>query len=322
MPYGPPFSISPRILSLSNAISHILGELEGEKLDTQPLKLRKDNNIRTIHASLAIEGNTLSLAQVTDIVLGKRVVGLQQDIVEVKNALAVYEQFDKLNAVSMKDFLRAHRQLMNELIDDAGQWRSGSVGVFKGNAVTHVAPQSKRVPGLMKDLFDFLKNDKETPWILKSCVFHYELEFIHPFMDGNGRMGRLWQQVVLCRESDIFKVLTVEELIRASQAEYYRVLQDCDKRGDSTLFVEYSMEQILVALQKYREATRSPIFNSQSRLNYAKKILGSESFTRKNYLNVFKDISTATASRDLGFGVQTNILERFGEANQSKYRFH
>lgn len=321
MTYKPPFSITLTILTLSQKIARALGTLEGEKLDAEPVKLRRENNIKTIYASLAIEGNSLSLEQVTDILDGNLVIGPKKDIMEVQNALAVYKKFDQLGPSSLRDFLYAHKVLMQDLISDNGKWREGSVGIFKGTQVAHIAPQAKRVPHLMKDLFDFLKKNHEVPWLIKACIFHYELEFIHPFMDGNGRMGRLWQQLLLTQENPIFKFITVEELIRDNQKEYYDVLSQCDKEGDSTKFIEFSLQLILIALENYRKSTSFSLKDSESRLTYGKKTLKENWFSRKEYMNIFKDISTSTASRDLKFGVKEKILENKGSQNQVLYRY-
>ncbi len=321
MTYIPPFSITSRILSLSQRIFHALGVLEGEKLDAEPVKLRRSNNIKTIHSSLAIEGNTLNLEQVTHIFEGKRVIGPKKDIIEVQNAFAIYEKFDQLKPTSLKDFLYAHEVLMKNLVSENGQWRTSGVGIFKDSKVAHLAPSAKRVPELMKNLFEFLKNDHATSWLLKACIFHYELEFIHPFMDGNGRMGRLWQQLLLAKENIIFKYITVEELIKDHQKEYYDVLSHCDKEGNSTTFVEFSCALILVALENYRKSTNISLKDSTSRLGYAKKKLQNTLFARKDYLNLFKNISTATASRDLKFGLDNGLLKHKGTKNQSLYHY-
>ncbi|OJW51797.1 MAG: cell filamentation protein Fic [Alphaproteobacteria bacterium 41-28] len=321
MPYKPPFSITPRILALSQSISHALGVLEGEKLDTEPIKLRRENNIKTVQSSLAIEGNSLNLEQVTSLFEGKRVIGPKKDIVEVQNAIALYNKFDQLNPTSMRDFLSAHAILMKDLIKEKGKWREGGVGIFKGHKVAHLAPPAKRVPKLMEDLFEFIKKDKDTPWLLKACIFHYELEFIHPFMDGNGRMGRLWQQLILAKENPIFKFITVEELIRENQKGYYQVLSQCDKEGNSTKFIEFALGLILKALQSYRKGTSVRLNDAQSRLQYARKTLEERWFSRKEYMDVFKNLSTSTASRDLKFGVDNKILEHRGSKNQVTYRY-
>lgn len=322
MTYKPPFFITPRILALSKNISHALGILEGAKLDAEPVKLRRQNNIKTIQSSLAIEGNTLTFAQVTALFEGKRVIGPKKDIMEVQNALLIYDKFDRLNPTSMQDFLHAHGIFMKNLVHENGRWREGGVGIFKGHKVAHLAPPAKRVPELMKDLFEFIKKDKDSPWLLKACIFHYELEFIHPFMDGNGRMGRLWQQLLLTKENPIFKFVTVEELIKENQKGYYKVLSQCDKEGNSTKFIEFSLELILQSLENYRKSTSVSLKDARSRLNYAKKTLENTWFSRKEYMDIFKNISTATASRDLKFGTDKKLLEHKGIKNKSLYRYH
>ena len=320
MKYAPPFNFTPRIFSLSQSISHALGVLEGEKLDVEPVKLRRANKIKTIQSSLAIEGNTLSLQQVTDIFEGNRVIGPKKDILEVKNALEIYRRFDQLDPLSMKDFLEAHKILMQGLITDNGQWRESGVGIFKGSEVAHVAPPAKRVPELMKNLFEFPKKNKELPFLLKACIFHYELEFIHPFMDGNGRMGRLWQQLLLSKENPIFKYTAVEELIKDNQSGYYNVLAQCDQEGNSTKFVEFSLELVLQALESYRKSMgTSSVKDHLTRLEYAKKTLQGHWFSRKEYMDVLKNISSATASRDLKAGYALEILERKGKQSQALY---
>jgi len=321
MTHKPPFTINPRILALSLDISHSLGMLDAEKMQAQPVSLRRANTIRTIQASLAIEGNSLSLDQVSDILEGKRVIGPAAHILEVQNAIRLYNQLDQLNPLSMTDFLRAHDILMAGLVEDPGQWRQKGVGIFKGKEIAHVAPPAKRIPLLMRELFDFLKNDTGTPWLIKGCVFHYELEFIHPFMDGNGRMGRLWQQLILMRENGIFQNLPVEELIKKSQTDYYNILGLCDKEGESTKFIEYALSQIQEALREFWGSVRSPVTDPKSRLEFAHRELKSQWFSRKEYLKIFKNISTATASRDLLHGVEIGVLRLQGSKNQALYQF-
>lgn len=321
MNYKPPFTITSRIFSLSQEVSHILGTLEGARLTIPPIKLRKENSIKTIQGSLSIEGNTLNLEQVSHILEGKPVIGTTKDIIEVQNAVDVYACFDEFDPLSIKDLLHAHKLLMKGLIEEAGQWRSKGVGIFKGTQVKHMPPQVKRVPDLMKGLFEFLKKDKETPWLLKACIFHYELEFIHPFSDGNGRMGRLWQQLILKKENAVFQYVTVEELIKLRQGEYYDVLAECDQEGASTKFVEFSLKLILEALQSYRSVTSPTVNDSSSRLNYAKDTLSDTWFARKDYMDVFKEISTATASRDLLLGVEEGMLKKRGIKNQTSYYY-
>lgn len=321
MIYKPPFQLTQRIFNLSQEIALELGKLEGERIDLPPVKLRKKNSIRTIQNSLQIEGNTLTLEQVTDIFEGKRVIAPEKDIVEVKNAIAVYERFADLKPESIDDLLLAHAILMKDLSKQAGSWRRGSVGIFKGKEIAHLPPKADRVPALMEDLFSFLKKDLETPWLLKACIFHYELEFIHPFDDGNGRMGRLWQQLLLVKEHPVFQYIPVEELIKDNQEQYYKTLQECDHKGDSTVFIEFSLGLIVRSLTSYSKLTQSKLNDSQSRLSYASLKIEDEWFSRKDYLSVHKTISTATASRDLEFGVDNRVLLKKGSKNQTLYKF-
>lgn len=321
MSYKPPFQITSKILKLSQEIFRELGILSGAKLDIAPIRLRRKNSIRTIQASLSIEGNTLNLEQVTDIFDGKRVKGEPRDILEVKNAIELYRDLKKLNPVSQNDLLKAHNILMSNLVTSAGKYRISGVGIFKGKEVAHVPPSAKQVTGLMADLFRFLKEEREISWLIKACIFHYELEFIHPFEDGNGRIGRLWQQLLLIREDAVFEYITVEELIKDNQDEYYHVLSECDKVGSSTLFIEFSLDKVLGALQSYNKATTLSITDASSRLQYAVSKLDKKWFSRKDYQEIHRDISSSTASRDLHFGVVHKILHQKGEKNQVVYQY-
>lgn len=321
MSYKPPFRITSVILKLSQEIFREIGVLSGAKLDIAPIRLRRENSIRTIQASLSIEGNTLNLEQVTDVFDGKRVKGDPKDILEVRNAIDLYDDLKKFNPISQNDLLRAHKILMNNLVSSAGKYRMGGVGIFKGNEVAHVPPSAKQVAGLMSDLFRFIKQETEISWLIKACIFHYEFEFIHPFDDGNGRIGRLWQQLLLMKEDEVFEYIPVEELIKDNQEGYYRVLGECDKKGDSTPFIEFSLDKILKSMQLYNQATTLSMTDSTSRLHYASSKLSKEWFSRKDYQSIHRDISSATASRDLHFGVINKILLRKGEKNQVLYTY-
>jgi Fic family protein len=211
--------------------------------------LRKENRIRTIHSSLAIEHNSLSLEQVTAILNGKRILGNPNEIKEVKNAYEAYEMMLELNPASVKDLLMAHKMMMNGLIPESGRFRSGGVGVFDGDVVVHMAPPAELVPGQIQDLFDWYKASEMHP-LIKSAVFHYEFEFIHPFADGNGRMGRMWHSLLLGKWNKLFYWLPIEELIRSRQQEYYDALGKSDKVADSCTFVELMLEIILDTLKK------------------------------------------------------------------------
>ena len=241
--YNPPYTITDKIISLIAEIGELVGSITVKHgLDTNP-RLRRDNRIRTIHASLAIENNSLSLDQVTDIINGKRVLGSPDEIREVKNAYEAYEVLLTFDPHSIKDLLSAHKILMMDLTKESGRFRSGGVGVFAGERLVHMAPSAGLVPELLEKLFAWAKNADVHP-LVKSCVFHYEFEFIHPFADGNGRMGRMWQTLMLYQWKPIFAWLPVETIVRERQQEYYDVLGASDKASDSGIFVEFLLKAV------------------------------------------------------------------------------
>jgi len=314
----PPYDITPKILKLISSISEKIGEVNANYLSRQSPQLRKQNRIKTIHSSLQIEGNTLTEVQITALIENKRVVGPQKDILEVLNAIKVYEKLDKYDFLSEKSFLKAHQVLMTGLISDAGKYRKQGVGIVKGTKLEHVAPPYKNVPYLMKDLFKYLKDSDELT-LIRSCVFHYEMEFIHPFLDGNGRMGRLWQTLILMSEYPIFEFLPFETLISKTQKEYYKSLAMSDKLGKSTSFIEYMLRVIDQSLESIL-TYNNRILKDTDRLEHFIS-LGIKSFTRKDYMNVFKNLSSATASRDLKKGVELNIFKSIGNKNKTEYIF-
>jgi len=247
MSYQPPFTITPRIIDLIGQISEGVGRLSVNSEGEQALRLRRINRVRTIHSSLAIEGNTLSEGQVTAILEGKHVVAPPREIQEVKNAIAAYDQLEAWRADSEADLLAAHRVLMSGLINESGMYREGGVGVMKGAEVIHMAPPAERVPMLMAELFQWVNGSDHHP-LISSSVFHYEFEFIHPFADGNGRMGRLWQTLLLKQWNPLFGDMPVESMIYANQEAYYRALQESTAESDSAYFITFILEMILHAI--------------------------------------------------------------------------
>ena len=249
MSYQPPFTLSPKLLNLVAEISEQLGSLsvlQDNENTEGGLRLRRINRIRTIQGSLAIEGNTLSEEQITAILEGKPVIAPPREVQEAKNALEAYEQFEHWQSGSKKDLLKAHQTLMLGLIDDAGQYRQKGVGVMKGEQVVHMAPQADRVSKLMSNLLAWLEVSDAHP-LIASSVFHYEFEFIHPFSDGNGRMGRLWQTLILSEWKPLFKYLPVESMVYANQSDYYIALNKSTEISDSAPFIEFMLERILDA---------------------------------------------------------------------------
>ena len=317
--YVPPYTITDKTVNLISAITEIITKITiNDNMSNNP-RLRRDNRIRTIHASLAIENNSLSLDQVTDIINGKRILGAPDEICEVKNAFEAYNRLLEMNPYSIKDMLLAHKVLMNELTKEAGTFRSGGVGVFAGEQLVHMAPPANQVPHLMKELVDWAKRAEVHP-LIKSCVFHYEFKFIHPFVDGNGRMGRLWQTVILKDYSPVFEFLPIESLIKERQQDYYDVLGKSDNQGNSTRFIEFMLKIINIALEDLLK-TQNRTLTGTDRINIFKNFIGNELFTRQDYLRHNKEISTATASRDLKEAVDNDIIEKTGDKRLTKYRY-
>ena len=242
--YKPPFEITSKIIELISNISEKIGEINYLQDNPYHIQLRKENRIKTIHSSLAIENNSLSLKQITAIIDGKHVLGNPNEIKEVKNSIQAYDLLLSLNPYKEKDLLKAHKLMMQDLVERNGKYRNDGVGIFDGKRVVHAAPPAKRVPELMGDLFEWLKTSDVHP-LIKSCVFHYEFEFIHPFQDGNGRIGRLWQTVILKEWKEVFAWLPVETLIKENQKEYYSVLGVSDSIANSTKFIDFMLTLIL-----------------------------------------------------------------------------
>jgi Fic family protein len=316
----PPMTITPEIMLSVSRIERLIGRIEGfEQPKPQP-HLRKSNRVKTIQGSLAIEGNTLDLDQVTALLDGKRVIGKKEEIQEVLNAIQVYEGMAGFDPFSSKSLLKAHRIMMDGLITNAGKWRTQNVGILKGSAISHIAPKADRVPHLMEDLIKFIKDENTHP-LIRSCMFHYELEFIHPFQDGNGRIGRFWQSLLLYHYHPAFEFIPVESIIREHQQEYYNALEASDRSGDSTAFVDFSLGIIHEALEGFISSFIPKPLTADERLARAKEHFSRQTFSRKNYRELFKTISTATASRDLKQATDSGLLSKSGDKALTLYGF-
>ncbi len=246
---APPFTITPSIIDLVAEIAEKVGSMGlGDTEQSTPM-LRRENRIKSIHASLAIENNTLSLEQVTAVLNGKHVLGPAKEIQEVKNAFNAYEKLDEWKSFKLNHLLNAHALMMDKLVDHPGVLRTGGVGIAKGETIVHMAPPASMVKGLINDLLLWLKATDVHP-LIASCVFHYEFEFIHPFADGNGRIGRLWQTLILSEWKAPLAYLPVEDLIRRNQQEYYDVLALCDKTADSSKFIVFILNLLLQVLNQ------------------------------------------------------------------------
>ena len=246
MPYTPPFTLTPKLVDLVSRISETVGMWEGIEVRLSP-KLRRANRIRSIHSSLAIENNTLSLSQVADIVAGKPVRGHPREVAEVKNAVDAYAMLDHLDPLSTASLLAAHGKMLSGLAKDAGAFRRKGVGIYRGSQLVHMAPPADKVPHLVEALLAWLAATDMHP-VLAGAVAHYELEFIHPFSDGNGRMGRLWQTLVLSRWRPRLAFLPVETVVHHRQQAYYAALANADKLADCAPFAEFILDALMEAL--------------------------------------------------------------------------
>lgn len=302
-------------------ITSIIKRFEGARFPTPPIKLRKDNQIKTIQGTVAIEGNTLSLEQITAILEGKRVVAPIREIVEVQNAIEAYNAVARFDVFSEKSFLKAHKILMKDLIPDAGTYRNKSVGIMQEGKVSHLAPPAWLVGQHMADLFRFLKHDTGNHPLVNASVFHYELEFIHPFSDGNGRIGRLWEHALLIHWNPLMECLSIEAIIKKYQREYYRALSQADQKGSSEDFIEFNLQVILESLQQFADRFVDTPAAPRDRLDLAAKKFASKKFSRKDYLDLFQSISTSTASRDLKMAVDSGLLKATGSKNATRYVF-
>lgn len=243
--YQPPFLVTAKIVSQVAAIGELIGRLSAAQ--APGLRLRRINRIRTICGSLAIEGNTLSEVQITAILDGKPVIAPPREVQEARNALASYEQLAHWQPSKERHLLAAHAGLMKGLMDDAGRYRQSGAGVMQGEQAVHMAPPALRVPVLMQNLLSWLAQTDQHP-LIASSVFHYEFEFIHPFADGNGRLGRLWQTLILSHWNALFAHVPVESLVHAHQADYYLALNESTRRSDSAVFIEFMLERLLEAI--------------------------------------------------------------------------
>ncbi len=264
--YKPPYTITSKILKSVSDISELISDIKHIDNTFSTLRLRKKNRIRSITGTLQIEGNTFDEEKVSNVINGKIVLGSMREIEEVKGAVKAYDYLEKYNYKNEKDLLKSHSFLMDTLLTNAGSYRNNNVGVG-----THIAPPPKIVPQLMKDLFDWLKNTDEHLLIV-SCVFHYEFEFVHPFSDGNGRIGRLWQIAILKSFKDLFAHIPIESMVRDNQKKYYQALEKSTKAGESTFFIEFLLDIISKSLKEYiKESKKSDQKSDQKIIEQIKK---------------------------------------------------
>ena len=321
--YKPPYSVTDTIIHMVAEISEQVGTVISKNETAKSPQLRRENQIRSIHSSLAIENNSLSIEQVTDVINGKRVLGSPTEIKEVKNAYEAYNLLLTLDPYKIKDLLIAHGVLMADLTKEAGSFRSGGVGIFAGEKLVHAAPPAGIVPELMRNLINWVKTTDTHP-LIKSCVFHYEFEFIHPFSDGNGRMGRMWQTLLLTQWKPLFAWLPVEELVRERQREYYEVLAVSDKKADSTLFIEF---MLMVQKDALSDLLRTEQVREQVTVQVEKllTVLGEETYSAKELMKLLglkhrPTFSTTYLRPAIELGLIEMTIPDKPNSNRQKYR--
>jgi Fic family protein len=286
MGYTPPFNLTDEILETVAEVVEALGKISSvENLDRFP-RLRRVGRLKSVHSSLSIENNTLTIEQVTDVVGGKRVLGEPNEIQEVKNAFEAYKEIENLDPYSVNDLLKIHAVMMNGLVDRAGAFRSGQVGVFdKDGNVVHMAPPAKNAPSLVAELFDWLKTAKTHP-LIKACVFHYEFEFIHPFSDGNGRMGRLWHTVILSKWRPVFAWIPIESIVKERQGEYYDAISLSTKNGNSNPFIVYMLRATLDAVKEIVKDAREHMSRISERVRSLLDVMGDYPMTANEIMSL------------------------------------
>lgn len=301
----PPFEITEQMIADVADICELIGKISISGR-TSP-QLRKTNRIRTIYSSLAIEQNTLDLGQVTAIISGKRVLAPPKDIAEVKNAYEIYEHMDMLNPYDMNDLLKAHRIMMRDLVPEAGEFRSKPVGVVDSSGkILHFGTLPKYVPQLVDELLQWTKSSG-LHMLIKSCVFHYEFEVIHPFSDGNGRCGRLWHMLLLSQWNPLFAWLPIESIIHDNQAQYYESINISNERAESTVFIEFMLSVIKAALPKPDELKEQ---KKKSRIDMICEFLAENEYITNRDVQAILGVSSATATRILSEAVKSGITEK------------
>lgn len=305
-----PFRITSGILSSVASITEAVGRFSSVEKISSNLMLRKDNRIKSIYSSLAIEQNSLTLDQVTALLEGKRVIGPPKDIKEVQNAYEIYERLDLLDPFSAEDLLSAHYTMTKDLVQESGMFRTGNVGIVdKDGNVLHFGTLPSQVPFMVADLMEWTKNS-DLPMLIKSCVFHYEFEVIHPFADGNGRVGRLWHTLLLSKWNKLFAWLPVESIIHDRQEDYYRAFNRSNAEGESTVFIEFMLSAIEDALNEAMgdEQNSSTIFDY--RWHRIRSFLLSHANIKNADVRVLFSVSSATANRILASLCESEKIKR------------
>ena len=304
--YIPPYTITSKILHLTTKISESITELKYSNSTSITPMLRKKNRIKTLAGTLEIEGNFLGEEKITALLDGKRVLGTTVEVAEVQGAIKAYQELENYNYDNINDLLSAHKILMSDILNTAGSFRISNVRVGE-----HIAPQAQLVPELMIQLFKWLKESDEH-MILKSCIFHYEFEFIHPFRDGNGRMGRLWQSVMLHAYNPLFSSLPTESIVRDHQQEYYKALEDATSLGESTPFIEFMLKMILESIVKVGKEVGSKVGNLTENQIIIVKMMKENSKVSAKLLSDAVGISVRKIEENVAKLKKLGIIERVG----------
>jgi Fic family protein len=304
------------MLTLATSIGEALTKIEFEANKIITPTLRKKNRIKTLVGTLEIEGNFLGVEKITAILDGKRVLGSYQEVLEVEGAINAYKEFEKYRYDDLDDLLKAHKILMKDILKNSGNFRTLNVGVGNKDGVSHVAPPFMVVPDLMQDLFAWLK-DSDEHLLIKSCVFHYEFEFIHPFSDGNGRIGRLWQSVILYHWRKVFSAIPTESIIRDNQERYYEVLEESGSLGESTPFIEFMLEVILESIESsVNSSVNSSVKTEDKILEY----LTQNPKTTIKELSEVLDLTTRAIEKQIANLKKENKLKRIGSARKGYWK--
>lgn len=320
----PPFEITNQMIDYVAEIAELVGKLNGTNHLTANPTLRRSNRIRTIHGSLAIEQNTLSLEQVTAVLNGKRVLAPPKDIAEVKNAYEIYERLDELDPYSVDDLLTAHGIMTRGLVEESGMFRTRPVGVVDSEGhVLHFGTLPQYVPDLVMELLEWAKTS-EVHMLIRSCVFHYELELIHPFADGNGRVGRLWHTLLLSKWNPVFAWLPVESIIHDRQQEYYDAINASNDAGESTLFIGFMLSAIktslIEAINLNDEMSDGKLDKATLRWNKIQEYLQTHDYIMNADVRELCGVSAATANRILSTSVKEGKLRKYQESGHWVYK--
>jgi Fic family protein len=314
--YTPPYSITTNIVNLISSISEELTKIEYDQHNIITPQLRKKSRIKTLAGTLEIEGNFLGEEKITAILDGKRVLGTMQEIAEVEGAIKAYKELGNYRYENIDDLLKAHKLMMGGILKDAGRFRKTDVGVGGKDGVTHIAPRFAMVPALMEDLFSWLESTEEHP-LITSSVFHYEFEFIHPFSDGNGRIGRLWQSVILYNYKEVFNAIPTESIVRDNQAKYYEAIENSTALGESTPFVEFMLEIILKTI---RSSVKSSVKSSVNTEDKILAILKENPKTTIEEMASILDLTSRAIEKQIANLKKENRLMRVGSARKGYWK--